>query len=63
LRHLDVKPEVRQRFNQRTGPAFIAGHGIRAAAAGTGPPPASTYTFSYRHLTRAAELTDYECPR
>lgn len=69
LRFLDVKLEVQQRFNQRIQASTqrtIWDQGCSSwykTASGKHTNNWPGYTFSYRRLTRAPELSDYECTR
>lgn len=69
LRYLDVKAEVQARYNRR-----IEAHAHRTVwaqgctswyktASGKNTNNWPGFTFSYRHLTRAPELNDYDCIR
>jgi cation diffusion facilitator CzcD-associated flavoprotein CzcO len=69
LRYLDVKPEVQRHYNQRIQAGIhhtIWDQGCSSwykTAAGKHTNNWPGYTFTYRRLTRAAELSDYECIR
>ncbi|MHA6493606.1 flavin-containing monooxygenase [Pseudomonas borbori] len=69
LRYLDVKPQAQLRFNRQVQTAVqrtIWAQGCDSwyrndSGKHTNNWPG--YTFSYRHITRAPELADYECTR
>lgn len=69
LRYVDVKPAVQQVFNQRlqaSAHRTIWEQGCTSwykTAAGKNTNNWPGYTFTYRRLTRAPELNDYECTR
>ncbi len=69
LRYLDVKPGAQRRFNQRLQASMqqtIWDQGCSSwykTASGKHTNNWPGYTFTYRLLTRAPELKDYECTR
>ena len=69
LRYLAVKPAVQRRYNQRIQAGIHQTIWDQCcsswykAAAGKHTNNWPGYTFTYRRLTRAAELSDYECIR
>ncbi|MGB4072817.1 flavin-containing monooxygenase [Pseudomonas sp.] len=69
VRYLDVKVAVQQRYNQQIqarSHRTIWEQGCTSwykTASGKNTNNWPGYTFTYRHLTRTPELTDYECTR
>jgi cation diffusion facilitator CzcD-associated flavoprotein CzcO len=69
LRYLNVKPQVQQAYNQRIqadSHRTIWEQGCSSwykTASGKSTNNWPGYTFTYRHLTRAPELQDYDCIR
>ncbi|MEX6503325.1 flavin-containing monooxygenase [Pseudomonas zhanjiangensis] len=69
LRYLDVKPEVQRGYNQRIQAGIqhtVWNQGCSSwykTSSGKHTNNWPGYTFTYRRLTRAPELSDYECTR